>query len=71
MKRTYNIGIAVLTLALLAFGSELLAQGPPGGGGPGGGGGCIPPPCVPIDGGLAFLAIAGAGLAYKTMRRKV
>jgi hypothetical protein len=70
MKRIYNIGIALLTLAMMAALPEVLAQGPPGGGGPGGGGGCIPPPCVPIDGGLVFLAAAGAGLAYRVMRRK-
>ncbi|MFB1022657.1 MAG: hypothetical protein QMC40_07855 [Vicingaceae bacterium] len=40
--------------------NELLAQPPP----PGGGGGdsgpnCFPPPCVPIDGGLSWLLIAG------------
>lgn len=45
----------MLTLSLA---SELNAQPP--GGGPPGGGGCIPPPCIPIDGGLGFLLAAGA-----------
>lgn len=41
---------------------EVHAAGPPS---PPGGGGdppCWPPPCVPIDGGISFLLIAG--LAY-------
>ena len=35
---------------------------------PGGGGGnpnCFPPPCVPIDGGLSFLLLAGAAYGGK------
>jgi len=54
--------IAILVLAT----SDLKAQPP--GGGPGGGGGpgpCFPPPCVPIDGGLSFLLIAGAAYGGK------
>lgn len=45
--------------------NEVLAVGgpppnPPGGGGGNGGPPCWPPPCVPIDGGLSFLLVAGA-----------
>lgn len=51
--------LMVLGLMLtLSLASELNAQPP--GGGPPGGGGCIPPPCIPIDGGLGFLLAAGA-----------
>ena len=34
-------------------------------------GGCIPdpPPQVPVDGGLGLLALAGAGLAARRLRR--
>jgi len=34
---------------------EVLAQPPVGGPPP-----CWPPPCIPIDGGVGFLALAGA-----------
>jgi hypothetical protein len=36
---------------------------------PGGGGGppCWPPPCVPIDGGISFLLVAGALYGGKKM----
>jgi hypothetical protein len=42
---------------------------PPGGMGPP----CWPPPCVPIDGGISFLIIAGAAYAGKKIydKRKV
>lgn len=38
--------------------NELSAQ-PPGPGGGGGDPACFPPPCVPIDGGLSWLLLAG------------
>lgn len=53
-KRILSLGIFIL--AFVAIG---VAQGPPGGGPPSGGN-CIPPPCIPIDGGLGFLLAAGA-----------
>jgi hypothetical protein len=31
---------------------------------------CWPPPCIPIDGGLTFLVIAGAGYAGKKLYDK-
>lgn len=52
---------------LFIFSSPMLAQ-PPGPGGPGGGNGnppCWPPPCVPIDGGLSWLLLAGAAYGGK------
>lgn len=55
----------ILKLIFLLFSlsvmNEVLAQGPPGPptGGPGGPG-CWPPPCVPIDGGISVLLVAGA-----------
>ncbi len=52
----------LLLFCSVFFGQEIFAAGPPGppGGGPGGGGPpCWPPPCVPIDGGISFLLVAG------------
>ena len=54
MKKRFYI-IAIL---LLSFNVEMKAQ-PPDPGGGGGGPGCFPPPCVPIDGGMSWLLIAG------------
>ena len=50
------------------FGTQLLisAPAPPPGGG-GGTPGCWPPPCVPIDGGITFLIIAGAAYGAKKL----
>lgn len=44
---------------------DLSAQGPPDPGGGGGGPNCFPPPCVPIDGGLSWLLIAGTAYGGK------
>ena len=51
-----------VVLILLSAGIQA-APAPPGGGGPG----CWPPPCVPVDGGLAFLAVAGAAYGAKKL----
>lgn len=56
--------IIVFAFTLLSvIGTDVFAgggpPGPPGGGG-GGGAPCWPPPCVPIDGGISFLLVAGA-----------
>jgi hypothetical protein len=51
-------------ISLLSFNIDLKAQPPD----PGGGGelpNCFPPPCVPIDGGLSWLLIAGAAYGGK------
>ena len=50
-------------IACSALTEKLNAQPP----GPGGGQqpGCFPPPCVPIDGGLSFLLIAGVAYGGK------
>jgi len=55
-----KIFITFCLITIANFNSLLQAQPPP----PGGGGGdsnpgCFPPPCVPIDGGLSWLLIAG------------
>lgn len=52
-------------VAMMVVGTDVLAGPPGGGGGPGGDGGCIPPPCVPIDGGISFLVAAGVALGGK------
>ncbi|MEQ9351326.1 MAG: hypothetical protein RJQ00_01975 [Vicingaceae bacterium] len=51
---------------LFSIPSVLQAQGPPPN--PGGGNGkppCFPPPCIPIDGGLSWLLLAGAAYGGK------
>ena len=63
-KYTFKL-IAVLSFVIaLSLGTDVLA-GPPGGGGRPGGGGCVPPPCVPIDGGISLLVAAGVALGGK------
>ena len=52
-------------VAMMVVGTDVLAGPPGGGGGPGGDGGCIPPPCVPIDGGISLLVAAGVALGGK------
>ncbi len=65
MKKILIDILPILMLAGFMFlGTDLLA-GPPGGGGPGGQGGCIPPPCIPIDGGISILIAAGVALGGK------
>ena len=59
--------ISVFLVLMLVTG-VMIAQ--PGGGAPfggGGGPGCWPPPCIPIDGGIAFLAAAGIALGGKKL----
>ena len=52
--------LIILTILLsVGFSTDVKAQ-PPDPGGGGGGPGCFPPPCVPIDGGLSWLLIAGS-----------
>jgi len=64
-KYTFKL-IAVLSFVIaLSLGTDVLASPPGGGGGPGGDGGCIPPPCVPIDGGISLLVAAGVALGGK------
>ncbi len=60
-----------LTVAILVFVNEFLisAPAPPPSVGPT----CWPPPCVPIDGGLSFLIVAGAAYGarkiYKSAKK--
>lgn len=65
MKNKKRIIFLLLFVLLSSINNIVLASGAPpprpGGGGPGGGGfPCWPPPCVPIDGGISFLLLAGA-----------
>ncbi len=61
----------ILTLVVLVLGCSALfsAPNPPPSGGPN----CWPPPCVPIDGGLSFLIVAGAAYGarkiYKSSKK--
>lgn len=65
-----NLKLVVVLLGLFFLSNlELIAAGPPGPPGGGGGGppgGCWPPStCIPIDGGLSFLLLAGAAYGAK------
>ncbi len=54
--------------ALLLFVYQLILAAPaPPPGGTTGGPACWPPPCVPIDGGITFLIVAGGIYAAKKM----
>jgi hypothetical protein len=70
MKIKAYIYRAILVLVGLATSMALFAQ-PPGGPPPGAGGSsgslppCWDPDCVPVDGGLGFLIVAGAALGAK------
>ena len=60
------IFITIITLAISIFNNAYAGGGPPGP--PGGGPGdppCWPPPCVPIDGGISFLLLAGVAYGGK------
>jgi len=60
-----------LTFTILIWPAISLAQGPPAPPSPPGGGGgppCWPPPCVPINKGLVFLALAALFLAIYQLR---
>jgi len=55
-----KIFLLFVLFAAICFSEELMAQPPnPGGGGTNSQPGCFPPPCVPIDGGLSWLLLAG------------
>jgi len=51
--------ISILFIFFLCLSIDLNAQ-PPDPGGGGGGPNCFPPPCVPVDGGLSWLLLAGS-----------
>ncbi|MEZ4720823.1 MAG: hypothetical protein R2813_02980 [Flavobacteriales bacterium] len=66
--KVYLKGIlATLALSLTLMVSDSFAPPPDPGSAVGGGGSasCWPPPCVPIDGGVVLLAIAGAAIGLK------
>lgn len=56
--------ISLLFIFFLSFSIDLKAQPPDPGGGTGGPN-CFPPPCVPIDGGLSWLLLAGTAYGGK------
>ncbi|MDF1673509.1 MAG: hypothetical protein P1U41_08385 [Vicingaceae bacterium] len=67
---SFRIKPILLLLAILFISSiDLFAAGPPGPPGGGGGGppgGCWPPSaCIPLDGGIGFLLLAGAAYGGK------
>ncbi len=64
--------LLVLLAMFLLNNIEMFAggpPGPPGGGGGGPPGGCWPPStCIPIDGGISFLIMAGTVYGAKVIR---
>lgn len=64
MKFIFQYRFIILAFGLILFaGADSVAQPPP----PGGGSGppCWPPPCIPIDGGLSWLIVAGVAYSAK------
>lgn len=61
------VATAVVFMSLMV--NDSFAPPPTGGGGGtgGGGAGCWPPPCIPIDGGISLLFLAGAAIAGKKL----
>ncbi|MEZ4936377.1 MAG: hypothetical protein R2799_02150 [Crocinitomicaceae bacterium] len=69
--KTHFLKKFLLTIALILASHGLFAQ-PPGGPPPGGTTGtpppdCWPAPCIPVDGGIGFLVLAGAALGGKKL----
>jgi hypothetical protein len=71
MKRIFSILTLVVFLLITTISFAQPAGGPPPPPPPPTGGAanppCWPPPCIPIDGGIGFLVIAGAALGVKKM----
>lgn len=67
MKYAKHFIFTSVFIVVLSMGNNAIAAGPSGPPGPPTGGGppCWPPPCVPIDGGLSFLLIAGVAYGGK------
>lgn len=66
MKGIKQLILAFVFILAISIVNNAFAAGPPGP--PTGGGGgppCWPPPCVPIDGGISFLLLAGAAYGGK------
>ena len=66
MRSLKKFIFTVLFLIAMSIVNNAFAAGPPGP--PGGGGGgppCWPPPCVPVDGGIGFLLLAGVAYGGK------
>jgi len=57
--------IFLIFLALFLFGVPSIAQIPEDNEDPNNNPGCWPPPCIPVDGGLVFLIVAGAAYGTK------
>lgn len=66
----YHLLLRLAIFTLLFVGASTLFGQPPGGPPPGGSTGtpppdCWPAPCIPVDGGISFLIMAGAALGGK------
>jgi hypothetical protein len=64
-KYTFKVIATFSFVAMMVLGTDVFAGPPGGGGGPGDDDGCVPPPCVPIDGGISLLVAAGVALGGK------
>lgn len=65
--------VLILSLLFIGLSAPLIAQPPDPGDPTDPGPGCFPPPCVPIDGGLSWLLIAGVaygGKKFHDMNKK-
>lgn len=73
MKIEFKLIVKQLIILVFFVGFSVIAHaagppGPPGGGGGGPPGGCWPPStCIPLDGGISFLLLAGAAYGGKKM----
>jgi len=58
----------IALVLLMTGGMYLVSNAQPGGGPPTAGSpSCWPPPCVPIDGGISILMVAGLAIGAKKM----
>ena len=67
MKNKFRISLLVAFVLLLGVLNSYAQVPPPVSGGGTGTPSCWPPPCVPIDGGISALIIAGAALGGKKL----
>ena len=68
MRKYIKHIVATLVLMGGLMVNDLYAPPTGGAGGvSGGGAACWPPPCIPVDGGIAILMIAGAAIASRKL----
>ncbi len=60
-RKSKLLALVAMLIAPATYIATMAQGGPPVGGTPP----CWPPPCIPIDGGLGFLLVAGAAFGAK------